>query len=186
MKPNSMKLSNIKLSNMKNYTLCLFILTGILFSCQKDDLIGLPIEQSEPTEIEFQHLEWDFKMNCSQLENIVVRNSTELFDYLNNDECNGVDKNVRYDKGNSVVVSIYDEIDFEKETLVGVFMGIQPNGCYDIYISSVIESKEKIIIQYKEGTPTPEVYCTLALVNPSYLAKIPKTDKPIEFVKVKS
>jgi hypothetical protein len=75
-------------------------------------------------------------------------------------------------------------IDFSQNMAVGVFLGQRPSGCYSVAIRGVVQSVNKITIQYKESIPTPTMGCTTALVFPSQIVTIPASGLPVEFAAV--
>lgn len=75
------------------------------------------------------------------------------------------------------------EIDFSEKTIVAVYIGMRPNGCYGVRIDRIYRSGEKNIVEYTERTPSEEDICTQALVSPSHLVVIPKTPYPFELRK---
>jgi hypothetical protein len=74
-------------------------------------------------------------------------------------------------------------IDFSQKMIVGVYIGVRPNGCYNVGIDRIYQSGQKNIVEYTEQIPSEEDICTLALVSPSHLVIIPKTPYPFEFRK---
>lgn len=75
-----------------------------------------------------------------------------------------------------------DPIDFEKETLIAVFRGTQPNGCYHVKITGVVKTPDGIRVDYQLRDPRPGEGCTEALVYPASLVAMAKNEGPFEFV----
>ena len=85
------------------------------------------------------------------------------------------------------VFSIYQptsdlpEIDFEKNTLIGVFMGSTSTGGYSVEINKIAEGAKQITIRLKYTSPAPDDFVTMALSQPYHLVIIPKTTKEVVF-----
>jgi hypothetical protein len=75
-------------------------------------------------------------------------------------------------------------IDFSNNMALGVFLGQRTSGCYSVAIRTIVQSANKITVQYKETVPSPATGCTTALVFPSQIATIPALNLPVEFVGV--
>ena len=74
-------------------------------------------------------------------------------------------------------------IDFTKNFLVGIFSGLKPTSGYTIKITSIIENKCQLVINYYEKAPLPGETISSAATYPSDFILIPKTSKPIVFNK---
>lgn len=72
-------------------------------------------------------------------------------------------------------------IDFNRNMVVGVFMGLQPNGCYSTNIDSVARASDKLKVQHTDAVPGPKVLCTLAMTSPAHLIVVERSELPIEF-----
>lgn len=68
-------------------------------------------------------------------------------------------------------------VDFNKNSVVAVFIGERSNGGYMVSIDSINESSKNIHVNIIESTPGPNCITTQALTRPFTLVKIPKTDK---------
>lgn len=75
------------------------------------------------------------------------------------------------------------QVDFSNKTVVAVFVGTRPNGCYRVKINDVQVEGEKNIVRYTEKAPEAGVLCTLSLTQPSHIISIPKSTRPFEFRK---
>lgn len=73
------------------------------------------------------------------------------------------------------------EIDFEKNTLIAVFMGTTSTGGYSVEITKISESSKEINVRIKYLTPAPDDFVTMALSQPYHLVIIPKTSKTAIF-----
>ncbi len=67
-------------------------------------------------------------------------------------------------------------------TVIGVFSGAKPNGCYAVRINDLVEHEGVLNVIYSERQPHPEELCTEAIVYPSSLIAIEKTDADIDFI----
>jgi predicted small secreted protein len=73
------------------------------------------------------------------------------------------------------------EIDFNKYTLIMVFLGRKPNPGYSIKITDVREYRDKVVVKAVETEPQPDALYAQVIVYPYDAILVPKTDKPIEF-----
>lgn len=73
------------------------------------------------------------------------------------------------------------EIDFEKSTIIGVFMGTTSTGGYSVEINKIAERTKQITVRLKYSSPAPDDFVTMALSQPYHLVIIPKTSKEVIF-----
>ena len=85
---------------------------------------------------------------------------------------------------NSCPNSTDTPIDFSKEILVGVFAGLKTTNGYSIKITTILENKCEILINYYEKAPQPGETIVSAPSYPSDFILIPRTSKAILFNKV--
>ena len=76
------------------------------------------------------------------------------------------------------------EIDFNSETVAGLFLGEKNTGGYHIVPIQVINENDTTIIKYKEISPSPTDMVTMSLTQPYCLIKIINPKKEIVFKKV--
>ncbi|WP_316635735.1 protease complex subunit PrcB family protein [uncultured Flavobacterium sp.] len=74
-------------------------------------------------------------------------------------------------------------IDFTKNFLVGIFSGLKSTSGYTIKMTSIIENKCQLVINFYEKAPLPGETISTAATYPSDFILIPKTSKPIVFNK---
>lgn len=72
-------------------------------------------------------------------------------------------------------------IDFTKETIVLVALGMRNNGGYQLKINSVHEQGNEITVDYTEITPNSKCATTQAIVFPYEFISIPKTSTKVVF-----
>lgn len=72
-------------------------------------------------------------------------------------------------------------IDFTKETIILVALGIKNNGGYQLKMNSVHEQDNETTIDYTELTPNAKCSTTQAIVFPYEFISIPKTSNKIVF-----
>ena len=63
-------------------------------------------------------------------------------------------------------------IDFEKEIVIGLFLGDKPTGGYDVQISRVERNNDALTIYYQEKSPLPGAMVTQALTQPFHIVRI--------------
>jgi len=72
------------------------------------------------------------------------------------------------------------KIDFEKETVYGIFLGEKSNAGYKIKFDKVVNFNDKTIIYYK--VISPKGMASMVITQPCLLGTIPKTEVPVKFV----
>ena len=77
------------------------------------------------------------------------------------------------------------KVDFEKNRVIAVFMGMRRSGGYTVKITN-IEEKDKLVVTVKESGPPPDAMVTMALTSPFHVVVIPRSDKAVEFVNEKN
>ncbi|MGE5329421.1 MAG: protease complex subunit PrcB family protein [Deltaproteobacteria bacterium] len=80
-------------------------------------------------------------------------------------------------------VTAAPEIDFEKNTIVAVYMGQKPTGGYRIEITKIEENEQNVVVTVKETMAQGDSILTNVLTSPVHIVKIKKTDKQIIFKK---
>lgn len=71
-------------------------------------------------------------------------------------------------------------VDFNKEILIGIFLGQRPTSGYSINLEKVLLENKKIVIYAKEICPKKDQIVLMVITYPSVFIKIPKYDYPIE------
>ncbi|MCX7947584.1 MAG: protease complex subunit PrcB family protein [candidate division WOR-3 bacterium] len=71
-------------------------------------------------------------------------------------------------------------IDFNKEILIGIFLGQRPTSGYSINITKVLLENKKINIYANEECPKKDQIVLMVITYPSVFIKIPKYDYPIQ------
>lgn len=144
---------------MKMKKLVLILL--IIFSCSESQIET----ESFPIIIEFREIKKG-SLSGTGLENIEKQNIVinEIVEWENL----VAKMNSLYDQYN------FKEIDFEKETIVGMILEAQDGA--SIEIKEVIEESEKFIVKSESMT-----FGTLVQTQPFHIITIPKTEKEITF-----
>ncbi|MFT5405221.1 MAG: hypothetical protein ACI9DF_004068 [Verrucomicrobiales bacterium] len=126
----------------------------------------LPLyEDREP--IDFQHI--DLRVQREQPLNVIIQTREEWWSLIG------------FEPG-PLVLPAPDPVDFGEYTLIAVFSGAKPNGCYGVKIQDVLLENGVINVSYSERVPGPDEFCTQAIVYPSSAVSILKTDTPIDFI----
>ena len=63
-------------------------------------------------------------------------------------------------------------IDFKKESVVALFLGLKSSGGYGIKIKDVTEKNSKIYLTVEKTSPKPGENVTMAMTNPFVIVKI--------------
>lgn len=72
-------------------------------------------------------------------------------------------------------------VNFEKNTLVAVFIGARNTGGYMVNIDSIMEGSKNLTVMVTESKPGKNCVVTEAITKPFVIMKIPKTDKKAVF-----
>lgn len=72
-------------------------------------------------------------------------------------------------------------VDFNKNVVVLVALGMRNNGGYQLKINSVSEEPNQIIVDYTETTPNPKCTYSQSIVFPYEFISFEKSSKKIEF-----
>jgi len=84
---------------------------------------------------------------------------------------------------NEMPVPNMPQIRFDKESILGVFMGTKNTGGYGIEIKRVIDTGKKIIVLVEQISPPEGAMVTMAITQPYHVVKIENPEgKPIEFI----
>jgi hypothetical protein len=75
-------------------------------------------------------------------------------------------------------------VDFEKEMVVGVFMGSRPTGGYSVEIVSLTDKDGTLVVNYRESSPRPGAMTTQVLTFPYHLIATAKRNGEVKFEKV--
>jgi hypothetical protein len=77
-------------------------------------------------------------------------------------------------------------VDFAQYMIVGIAAGWGPNGCAGLVIRRATEDATTMFVEYlqSDGRAPPGVACTAALVQLVSFAKVPRSGKPVKFVRI--
>jgi len=75
------------------------------------------------------------------------------------------------------------EINFEKDMVLGVFVGTIPTGGYSIEISKIVEKDSCLEVYIQGKTPEMGDRVTMALTQPYHLVRTAKTDKEVKYIR---
>lgn len=72
-------------------------------------------------------------------------------------------------------------VDFSRNTVAAVYLGVRNNGCYTLSIKEVVDRDGLIVVRYHEGKPGPGDGCTAMVIHPLKIIQIRATGQPIGF-----
>ncbi|MGO2101618.1 MAG: protease complex subunit PrcB family protein [Psychroflexus halocasei] len=72
-----------------------------------------------------------------------------------------------------------DPVNFKNEMIIALFSEVKNSGGHSIKIKEITQKDNQVIIKVEETSPRG--LATSMMTQPYYIAKIPKTDKLIEF-----
>ncbi|MBT9546082.1 MAG: protease complex subunit PrcB family protein [Candidatus Sericytochromatia bacterium] len=75
-------------------------------------------------------------------------------------------------------------VDFSKERIAAIFLGVRPTAGYSVAVESVEVQTNQILVRYREAKPQPDQFVATVLTAPACLIKLPKTaiTLPITFI----
>ncbi len=74
-------------------------------------------------------------------------------------------------------------VDFDKEMVLGVFMGNRPTGGYSVTIGSVAERDGSLVVTYSETSPRPGAMTAQVLTFPYHIVAVAKRGGDVRFEK---
>jgi hypothetical protein len=74
-------------------------------------------------------------------------------------------------------------IDFDRETVVAVFLGSRPTGGFSVAIVSATERDGTLVVAYNEASPQPGAIVAQVLTFPYHIVAVPKHAGPVTFEK---
>jgi protease stability complex PrcB-like protein len=69
-------------------------------------------------------------------------------------------------------------IDFDRDLVIGIFLGQKPTGGYDVEITRVERSDSSLYVYYGEKSPPPNAMVTQALTQPFDIVRVVKDGNP--------
>jgi hypothetical protein len=75
-------------------------------------------------------------------------------------------------------------IDFNKRTVVALFLGSRPTAGYAIEIIGTRQEGKTLVVDWRETRPKPGMLLAQVLTSPALIASIPRFDGTIAFKKV--
>jgi len=69
-------------------------------------------------------------------------------------------------------------IDFNKEIVIGIFLGQKPTSGYDVEITSVERSDGTLTVSFREKSPQPGAVLTQAFTQPFHMVRIEINETP--------
>lgn len=120
-----------------------------------------------PEEIDFKRL--DLKVQKERPRNVIIESREQWWELIG------------FEPG-PLVLPAPDPVNFDEMTLIAVFAGAKPNGCYNVGIQEVTLDHGVINVCYRERLPDLREFCTQAIVYPVSAIAIAKTETPIDFI----
>lgn len=76
------------------------------------------------------------------------------------------------------------KIDFDSSMIIALFMGEKSSGGYEIIVDSIIETQDKVVVNYKITEPEATEGVIMAITQPYCIIETSKSSKEIEFVRI--
>lgn len=140
----------------------IFIISIIISSCSS----------SQPKPVNFTVVTKGGNSGYTKKERIVVKNKEDFEKMWQNLYINFTDK------------PAVPEIDFSKQTIIGVFFGDYMSGGSSIGVKSVNANDEEIIVTIEEITPGNNCVTPDVITQPYQIISIPKATSTVKFVTI--
>ncbi len=139
--------------------LSLVLLVIFLFSCNCYQQVDKPKKSGL---LSYEIIDQGAHSGIKKTQNVVFNSKEEFYNFF---------KNYKVPKSEI-------NINFNKHTVVGIFLGQQTTGSISINIQKIVDQDNKVIIFY---TVKAGAIATMVMTEPYLLIQIPKTNKPIDF-----
>ncbi len=140
---------------------------GFLVSCKSTPTNTSSEASYTTTRLPFSELVTTSHSNIKESKLLIIESKASLYSIYNN-----INKTRR--PGYPI-----PKIDFEKYTVIGLFMGMQNTGGNSITIDHIKTNARETIVYYREHKSSG--ITTSIITQPCYIASIKKTNKPIRF-----
>ena len=144
----------------------------LLSSCSSSSTINKQTMIISQDTITFETLAEDFYGGMTDSKFIVIKEETTL---------NEIYKLINKNKSPGIKIPI---INFEKETVLVLFLGEKSSGGYSIAVEQILDENEKVTVKYKVTLPKLGEMVTTVITQPYCIIKIPKTLKEVGFKKI--
>ena len=144
----------------------------LLSSCSSSSTINKQTMIISQDTITFETLAEDFYGGMTDSKFIVIKEETTL---------NEIYKLINKNKSPGIKIPI---INFEKETVLVLFLGEKSSGGYSISVEQILDENEKVTVKYKVTLPKLGEMVTTVMTQPYCIIKIPKTLKEVVFKKI--
>ena len=78
------------------------------------------------------------------------------------------------------------DVDFSREIVVGVFLGTRSSAGFTVEIVGYHEEGGRIVVEYRETTPSRGAITAQVIVSPYHLVALPKRTGAVTFEKLKT
>jgi len=144
----------------------------LLSSCSSSSTINKQTMIISQDTITFETLAEDFYGGMTDSKFIVIKEETTL---------NEIYKLINKNKSPGIKIPI---INFEKETVLVLFLGEKSSGGYSIAVEQILDENEKVTVKYKVTLLKLGEMVTTVMTQPYCIIKIPKTLKEVGFKKI--
>lgn len=143
----------------------------LLSSCSSSSTINKQTMIISQDTITFETLAEDFYGGMTDSKFIVIKEETTL---------NEIYKLINKSKSPGIKIPI---INFEKETVLVLFLGEKSSGGHSISVEQILDENEKVTVKYKVTLPKLGEMVTTVMTQPYCIIKIPITSKEVIFDK---
>lgn len=75
-------------------------------------------------------------------------------------------------------------VDFQTDTVIGVFLGSRPTAGFAVEIAAVRSEGDELVVEVREERPPPGAVAAQVVTFPFHLIRVPRHDGTIRFTRV--
>ncbi len=149
---------NIKLRNYRYLFIAVFLVI-LIFGC-----LGKNKNELKGEELKFDIMYTEYYAPFPEKKFIIIQNEKDFRDFINE------------------TGMIFKPPDFEKYTVIALFMGEQKKGGYAITVDKIMKENGVVKVYVKNLVPSDTCFVTQQITRPFQIVKVEKIEGKIEFV----
>lgn len=147
------------------------------------NITGGGISGEEQNVLKFETIEIGTNSCIREPNNTVVKTKEEWASlYKKHIACKDIDSDVKCsDASGEKCIPSAPDVDFDKQMVVGVFLGNRPSSGYNVKITQILDQKDYIEVKATETTPDKDKMTLTVMTYPYHLIKLEKSKKEVRF-----
>jgi len=135
--------------------------------------------------LKFETMEGGTNSCIKDAVNVVARTKEEWTSLYNKHiACKDIDSDTNSDStASSAGLAVFSipSLDFDKQMVVGVFLGNRPSSGYNVKVTQIIDQKDSIEVYATETTPDTDKMSLTVMTAPYHIIKLDKSNKTVKF-----